>query len=94
MTVPDFTRRYALAARVGGELARQRVRRIPFSVLWPDIHPKTIRREHDWWFSERVGPDHGNRESSANVLVSESPPYDPAMDTYPLRGLLCSSERE
>jgi len=42
---------------------------------------------------EREGPDHGAFESNANVLTSQSPPYDPAMGTYQLRGLLCRIER-
>jgi len=63
------------------------------AVLSPDIHPNVIHCEHGWWFPEREGPDHGMWESNANVLTNQSPPYDPAMGTYQLRGLLCRIER-
>ena len=63
------------------------------AVLSPDIHPNVIHCEHGWWFPERKGPDHGMWESNANVLTNQSPPYDPAMGTYQLRGLLCRIER-
>lgn len=64
------------------------------AVLTEDIHPNVIHCEHGWWFPEREGPDHGIWESNANVLTSQSPPYDPAMGTYQLRGLLCRIDRE
>jgi anaerobic selenocysteine-containing dehydrogenase len=63
------------------------------AVLTPDILPNVIHCEHGWWFPEREAPDHGAWESNANVLTSQSPPYDPAMGTYQLRGLLCRIER-
>lgn len=63
------------------------------AVLSPDIHPDVIHCEHGWWFPERGEPDHGIWESNANVLTNQSPPYDPAMGTYQLRGLLCSVAR-
>jgi anaerobic selenocysteine-containing dehydrogenase len=59
-----------------------------------DIHPSVIHCQHGWWFPERDTPEHGMWESNANVLTSQSPPYDPAMGTYQLRGLLCRIERE
>ena len=64
------------------------------AALSKDIHPDVIHCEHGWWFPEREGPDHGAWESNANVLTSQSPPYDPAMGTYQLRGLLCRIDRE
>ena len=64
------------------------------AVISKDIHPNVIHCEHGWWFPEREGPDHGIWESNANVLTSQSPPYDPAMGTYQLRGLLCRIDRE
>ena len=60
------------------------------AVLSEDIHPDVIHCEHGWWFPERESPEHGIWESNANVLTSQSPPYDPAMGTYQLRGLLCN----
>ena len=59
------------------------------ALLSTDILPGVIHCEHGWWFPERADPEHGAFESNANVLTSQSPPYDPAMGTYQLRGLLC-----
>ena len=54
-----------------------------------EIDPRVIHVEHGWWFPEEQGPEHGVWKSNANVLTSNSPPYDPAMGTYQLRALLC-----
>jgi len=40
--------------------------------------------------AQKAGPEFGMWKSNANVLTSISPPYDPAMGTYQLRGLLCN----
>ncbi|HEY5899054.1 MAG TPA: molybdopterin-dependent oxidoreductase [Burkholderiales bacterium] len=64
------------------------------AVLSADIHPQVINCEHGWWFPERDDPEHGAFESNANVLTNQSPPYDPAMGTYQLRGMLCRVEKE
>ena len=54
-----------------------------------DVDPKVIHVEHGWWFPEEAGPEHGIWKSNANMLTRNGPPYDPAMGTYHLRGLLC-----
>ena len=54
-----------------------------------DVDPKVIHVQHGWWFPEEPGPDHGVWKSNANMLTRNGPPYDPAMGTYHLRGLLC-----
>ncbi|OIR03518.1 acetylene hydratase [mine drainage metagenome] len=54
-----------------------------------DVDPKVIHVEHGWWFPEEKGPEHGVWKSNANLLTRNGPPYDPAMGTYHLRGLLC-----
>jgi anaerobic selenocysteine-containing dehydrogenase len=56
-----------------------------------DIAPGVVAVEHGWWFPER-GPDGGWRSANANMLTSDAPPYDPAMGSYQLRGLLCRVE--
>jgi thiosulfate reductase / polysulfide reductase chain A len=53
------------------------------------IDPRVVHVEHGWWFPEDPGPEHGVWRSNANVLTRNGPPYDPAMGTYHLRGLLC-----
>ena len=57
--------------------------------LTPGIDPRVVHVQHGWWFPEEKGPDHGVWRSNANVLTRNGPPYDPAMGTYQLRGLLC-----
>lgn len=54
-----------------------------------EVDPKVIHVEHGWWFPEDKNPDHGVWRSNANMLTRNGPPYDPAMGTYHLRGLLC-----
>jgi anaerobic selenocysteine-containing dehydrogenase len=58
-----------------------------------DIDPRVVHVEHGWWFPEEPGPEHGVWKSNANVLTRTDPPYDPAMGTYHLRGLLCRIAR-
>ena len=58
-----------------------------------DIDPRVVHVEHGWWFPEEPGPEHGVWKSNANVLTRNDPPYDPAMGTYQLRGLLCRVAR-
>ena len=57
--------------------------------LTDGIDPRVVHVEHGWWFPEDPSPDHGVWRSNANVLTRNGPPYDPAMGTYHLRGLLC-----
>ena len=63
--------------------ARQRAR------LTTGIDPRVIAAEHGWWFPEDPAPDYGVWKSNINLLTDNQPPYDPAMGTYQLRGLLC-----
>jgi len=58
-----------------------------------NIHPHVINVDHGWWFPERPGPDYGFLESNANVLTPDTPPFDPAFGSYPLRGLLCGIKK-
>ena len=58
-----------------------------------EIDPRVVHVEHGWWFPEEPGPEHGVWKSNANVLTCNDPPYDPAMGTYQLRGLLCRIAR-
>lgn len=64
------------------------------AVVTPDILEHVIHCQHGWWFPEKEGWEHGVWESNANVLTSQAPPYDPAMGTYQLRGLLCAIRKE
>ena len=57
--------------------------------LTTGIDPRVIHVEHGWWFPEEPGPEYGIWKSNANLLTDNQPPYDPAMGTYQLRGLLC-----
>ena len=53
------------------------------------IKPNVVNVQHGWWFPEEPAPDYGVWKSNANVLTSNTSPYDPAMGTYQLRALLC-----
>ncbi len=57
--------------------------------LTKGIDPRVINAEHGWWFPEEPAPDYGIWKSNVNLLTDNQPPYDPAMGTYQLRGLLC-----
>jgi thiosulfate reductase / polysulfide reductase chain A len=57
--------------------------------LTTGIDPRVIHVEHGWWFPEEPALDYGIWKSNANLLTNNEPPYDPAMGTYQLRGLLC-----
>jgi anaerobic selenocysteine-containing dehydrogenase len=61
--------------------------------LTTGIDPRVIHAEHGWWYPEMSDPEHGVWMSNVNVLTDNQPPYDPAMGTYQLRGLLCRIER-
>jgi anaerobic selenocysteine-containing dehydrogenase len=51
------------------------------------IDPRVVHAVR-WWYPEKLGPDHGIWESSINVVTLDSP-YDPAMGSPTMRGLLC-----
>ncbi|MCL2112265.1 MAG: molybdopterin-dependent oxidoreductase [Clostridiales bacterium] len=53
------------------------------------IDPRVVNCQHGWWYPEAETPDHGWRESNANILTSADPPYDSVLGTYQLRALLC-----
>jgi anaerobic selenocysteine-containing dehydrogenase len=86
---PDTAGRYGIAhgdwmwieTRRGG--MRQKAK------LTDGIDPRVIHVEHGWWFPEQPAPQYGVWQSNANLLTDNGPPYDPAMGTYQLRGLLC-----
>jgi anaerobic selenocysteine-containing dehydrogenase len=61
--------------------------------LTTGIDPRVIHAEHGWWYPEESGPEYGVWTSNVNLLTDNQPPYDPAMGTYQLRGLLCRVER-
>lgn len=61
--------------------------------LTSGIDPRVVHAEHGWWYPEISDPEHGVWRSNVNVLTDNQPPYDPAMGTYQLRGLLCRIER-
>jgi anaerobic selenocysteine-containing dehydrogenase len=57
------------------------------------IDPRVISAQHGWWFPEDPAPEYGVWKSNVNLLTDNAPPYDPAMGTYQLRGLLCRVEK-
>jgi thiosulfate reductase / polysulfide reductase chain A len=86
---PDTAARYGIREGEWMSIENQRGKirqRARFSAA---IDPRVIAVEHGWWFPEQEGPEYGIWQSNANVLTNNQPPYDPAMGTYQLRGLLC-----
>ncbi|MCL1895132.1 MAG: molybdopterin-dependent oxidoreductase [Clostridiales bacterium] len=67
----------------------QRGRITQKALVTSGIDPRVINCQHGWWYPEDSSPEHGWRESNANILTSAAPPYDPVMGTYQLRALLC-----
>lgn len=62
-------------------------------VLFPDpgLPQDVVQADHGWWFPERPGPDHGWRESNANLLFSHDH-FDPDSGAEPLKCGLCRLE--
>ncbi len=55
-----------------------------------DIDPRVIILSYGWWFPERKDLDlSGWKESNINILTNSDPPYEPAIGSTPLRGVLC-----
>ncbi len=62
-------------------------------VLFPDpgLPQDVVQADHGWWFPERPGPDHGWRDSNANLLFSHEH-FDPDSGAEPLKCGLCRLE--
>jgi anaerobic selenocysteine-containing dehydrogenase len=91
---PETAARHGIAdgAWMWIETRRGRIRqRAKFST---GIDPRVVSAEHGWWFPEEPPPEYGVWKSNVNLLTDNRPPYDPAMGTYQLRGLLCRVRAE
>jgi len=54
------------------------------------LDPRIAIASYGWWFPERgVGELFGWQEANINVLTESSPPYEPAVGSVNLRGILC-----
>jgi anaerobic selenocysteine-containing dehydrogenase len=55
-----------------------------------DLDPRVVVAAFGWWFPER-GPAelYGWQEANFNLLTDSAPPYDPAMGSANLRGIMC-----
>ncbi len=56
------------------------------------LDPLVVHAEHAWWFPEKPGPDHGWRDSCANLLYGHEH-FDPDSGAEPLKCSLCRLER-
>ena len=55
-----------------------------------EIDPRVVILSFGWWFPERKDLDlSGWKEANINVLTSSAPPYEPAIGSTPLKGVLC-----
>ena len=86
---PDTAARYGIADGGWMWIETRRGRMRQRAKLTNGIDPRVISAQHGWWFPEDGPPDYGVWKSNVNVLTDNGPPYDPAMGTYQLRGLLC-----
>ncbi|MCX6655196.1 MAG: molybdopterin-dependent oxidoreductase [Candidatus Bathyarchaeota archaeon] len=57
----------------------------------PDIDHRVVLVAYGWWFPE--DDDFGWEEANINILTSNDPPFDPAIGTPNLRGLMCKITR-
>jgi anaerobic selenocysteine-containing dehydrogenase len=59
-----------------------------------DLDPRVVLVAYGWWFPEH-GPldNYGWEEANINILTSNVPPFDPALGTPNLRGLMCKITR-
>ncbi len=55
-----------------------------------NLDPAVINCDFGWWYPEVETPDHGWRESNANILTSCDDGCDDYMGSYQLRTLLCN----
>ena len=86
---PDTAKRYGIAKGDWMWVETRRGRMRQKAKLTDGIDPRVIHAEHGWWFPEQPAPQYGIWQSNVNLLTDNGPPYDPAMGTYQLRGLLC-----
>ena len=86
---PDTANRYGIAKGDWMWIETRRGRMRQKAKLTDGIDPRVIHAQHGWWFPEQPGPEYGVFQSNVNLLTDNGPPYDPAMGTYQLRGLLC-----
>ena len=64
------------------------------AVFADEIDPRVIILSFGWWFPERKDLElSGWKESNVNILTSSAPPYEPAIGSTPLRGVLCRISR-
>lgn len=70
------------------ETARGKIRQK--ARLNADIDPRVAIAAYGWWFPERGEAEgYGWKESNINVLTRSEPPYEPAIGSTNLRGMLC-----
>lgn len=58
-----------------------------------DIQREVISSYHEWQFPEMNGPDLRVWRSNAHLLRSNAPPYEPALVSCELSGLLYNMEK-
>lgn len=55
-----------------------------------EIDPRVIILSYGWWFPDRRDLALcGWKESNLNILTDSNPPYEPAIGSTPLKGVLC-----
>jgi len=58
--------------------------------LSPDIDPRVVLVDYDWWFPEDGPADlYGWSKSNINILTDDKPPFGREIGTPNLRGMMC-----
>ena len=70
-------------------IENQRGRITQKALLVEGLDERVVNCDFGWWYPEAPAPEHGWRESNANILTNAEPPHDPFMGSYQMRGLLC-----
>lgn len=64
------------------------------AVFSPDIDPRLVVVDYDWWFPEEGPSDlYGWAKSNVNILTDDQPPFNREMGSPNLRGIACKVYR-
>ena len=87
---PDTAAQYGIRQGEWMYIETLRGRIVQKARVTEKMRPGVVNCQMGWWMPEKKDePYFGLYDVNANVLTTMEPPFDPAMGTYQLRGLLC-----
>lgn len=86
---PDTAEKYGIADGDWVFIETPRGKITQKALVTEGIDARVVNSRMGFWYPEAESPDHGFYESSVNMLTCQEPPYDRALGTYQLRGMLC-----